>query len=156
MKTAFKKQNPSWTTASTVLAALNICVRGKGWFWSLIIRAGRPQPDNREGDESCLAVLNNFYNDGVRWDCSSNFLLQPLHLQVPRCVLPPQKTHDLRGVVGQKNNLAEFGAKFNFSLEWLWFKSGHLGSHASQRVRGGLCWIFIYSLFLEYYCQCSA
>ena len=30
------------------------------------IRAGRAQPDNREGDESCLAVLNNFYNDGVR------------------------------------------------------------------------------------------
>ena len=37
------------------------------WFWWLVIRAGRPQPDNREGDESCLAVLNNFYNDGVRW-----------------------------------------------------------------------------------------
>ena len=31
-----------------------------------ITRAGRPQPDNREGNESCLAVLNNFYNDGVR------------------------------------------------------------------------------------------
>ena len=29
--------------------------------------ANRPQPDNREGNESCLAVLNNFYNDGVRF-----------------------------------------------------------------------------------------
>merc|ERR1711874_373778 len=29
-------------------------------------RPPRPQPDNREGDEVCLAVLNNFYNDGVR------------------------------------------------------------------------------------------
>ena len=29
--------------------------------------AGRAQPDNREGDENCLAVLNNFYDDGVRW-----------------------------------------------------------------------------------------
>ena len=33
----------------------------------LIPRASRPQPDNREGNESCLAVLNNFYNDGVRF-----------------------------------------------------------------------------------------
>ena len=30
------------------------------------IRDNRAQPDNREGNESCLAVLNNFYNDGVR------------------------------------------------------------------------------------------
>ena len=30
-------------------------------------RAGRPQPDNREGDEFCLAVLNNFYADGIRF-----------------------------------------------------------------------------------------
>ena len=29
--------------------------------------AGRPQPDNREGDEFCLAVLNNFYADGIRF-----------------------------------------------------------------------------------------
>ena len=28
--------------------------------------AGRAQPDNREGDENCLAVLNNFYDDGIR------------------------------------------------------------------------------------------
>ncbi|XP_047491670.1 L-selectin-like [Penaeus chinensis] len=40
--------------------------------WSFTGGYGRPQPDNRErslgGDnESCLAVLNNHYNDGVRW-----------------------------------------------------------------------------------------
>ena len=32
-----------------------------------ISRADRPQPDNREGDEFCLAVLNNFYADGIRF-----------------------------------------------------------------------------------------
>jgi len=30
-------------------------------------RAGRRQPDNREGNEFCVGVLNNFYNDGVRF-----------------------------------------------------------------------------------------
>ena len=29
--------------------------------------AGRAQPDNREGNEVCLAVLNNFYGDGVKF-----------------------------------------------------------------------------------------
>ena len=29
--------------------------------------AKRPQPDNREGNEFCLAVLNNFYADGIRF-----------------------------------------------------------------------------------------
>ena len=35
--------------------------------WSHTGGAGRAQPDNREGDETCLAVLNNFYNDGVKF-----------------------------------------------------------------------------------------
>jgi len=26
-----------------------------------------PQPDNRDGNEFCIAVLNNFYADGVKW-----------------------------------------------------------------------------------------
>ena len=36
-------------------------------------RPPRPQPDNREqvqqngGEEACLAVLNNFYGDGIKW-----------------------------------------------------------------------------------------
>jgi len=35
--------------------------------WSHTGGANRAQPDNREGDESCLAVLNNFYSDGVKY-----------------------------------------------------------------------------------------
>jgi len=39
--------------------------------WSHTGGVGRPQPDNREitegNDEACLAILNNFYNDGVNW-----------------------------------------------------------------------------------------
>ncbi|ODM89067.1 hypothetical protein Ocin01_17615 [Orchesella cincta] len=60
-----------------------------GWFWSAVAEkikptdnslngdwsdtgaTGRPQPDNYEalegGDEGCLAILNNFYNDGIKW-----------------------------------------------------------------------------------------
>ena len=29
------------------------------------LRSGRAQPDSREGDEACMAVLNNFYGDGT-------------------------------------------------------------------------------------------
>lgn len=35
--------------------------------WSNTGGAKRPQPDNREGDEFCVAVLNNFYADGIRF-----------------------------------------------------------------------------------------
>ncbi|KAK8741954.1 hypothetical protein OTU49_002032 [Cherax quadricarinatus] len=36
--------------------------------WSHTGGARRPQPDNREGgQENCLAVLNNFYGDGIKW-----------------------------------------------------------------------------------------
>jgi len=35
--------------------------------WSHTGGAKRPQPDNREGNEFCLAVLNNFYADGIRF-----------------------------------------------------------------------------------------
>ena len=43
--------------------------------WSNTGGANRPQPDNREGDETCLAVLNNFYNDGIRYILRSTFLI---------------------------------------------------------------------------------
>ena len=39
----------------------------------IIIRAGLPQPDNRAAGEQppspevCLAILNNFYADGIKW-----------------------------------------------------------------------------------------
>ncbi|CAG0923718.1 unnamed protein product, partial [Notodromas monacha] len=43
--------------------------------WSSTGGGGRPQPDNREPqdnsgfgeDEACVAILNNFYQDGVAW-----------------------------------------------------------------------------------------
>ncbi|KAL1513519.1 hypothetical protein ABEB36_002921 [Hypothenemus hampei] len=40
--------------------------------WSYTGGLGKPQPDNREpqqggAPENCLAVLNEFYNDGVHW-----------------------------------------------------------------------------------------
>ncbi|CAH0395445.1 unnamed protein product [Bemisia tabaci] len=66
--------------------------RVNGWFWTANFERlpptsdrtnndwsegggiGLPQPDNREviqqggpNDENCLAILNNFYNDGVHW-----------------------------------------------------------------------------------------
>merc|ERR1712212_540271 len=53
--------------------------RGSGWSWpsgnsfnglawSHTGGARRAQPDNRErGGENCLAILNNFYQDGVKW-----------------------------------------------------------------------------------------
>ena len=25
------------------------------------------QPDNRDGNEICIGVLNNFYADGIKW-----------------------------------------------------------------------------------------
>ena len=74
---------------------MNLCAReGQKWFWTggrvsgqsiswpngvsqnanqlrnLFSHTGGrgvPQPDNREGDEFCLAVLNNFYQDGVKF-----------------------------------------------------------------------------------------
>ncbi|KAJ1528667.1 hypothetical protein ONE63_007061 [Megalurothrips usitatus] len=61
-----------------------------GWFWTAELKKlapttdrtqndwgysggiNKPQPDNREliqggAPENCLAILNNFYNDGVHW-----------------------------------------------------------------------------------------
>ncbi|XP_060517069.1 uncharacterized protein LOC132696327 [Cylas formicarius] len=61
-----------------------------GWFWTAVLQKlapttqrdqndwsesgglGQPQPDNREAqqggaEENCLAILNQFYNDGVHW-----------------------------------------------------------------------------------------
>ena len=41
--------------------------RWTGVWLPLCFRLELPQPDNREGDEVCLAVLNNFYADGIRF-----------------------------------------------------------------------------------------
>jgi hypothetical protein len=50
--------------------SIECLIIGKHCF---LCRIKKPQPDNREfiqqngAPENCLAVLNNFYNDGVHW-----------------------------------------------------------------------------------------
>ncbi|KAF0308784.1 Brevican core protein [Amphibalanus amphitrite] len=47
-----------------------VCNRGQGCYqnWGPTGGAGFPQPDNREGRENCLAVLNEFYpGEGIVW-----------------------------------------------------------------------------------------
>nr|XP_053643682.1 uncharacterized protein LOC128696461 [Cherax quadricarinatus] len=46
--------------------------------WSVTGRRGLPQPDNDEGNEQCLAVLNNRYNDGVTWHDSNCLSPRPV------------------------------------------------------------------------------
>ncbi|XP_069945881.1 uncharacterized protein [Cherax quadricarinatus] len=47
--------------------------------WSSTGGLGRRQPDNREsGNENCLAVLNFFYNDGVKWHDVACHHLKPV------------------------------------------------------------------------------
>ncbi|XP_037773794.1 uncharacterized protein LOC119569901 [Penaeus monodon] len=38
-----------------------------GLNWSHTGGNHRPQPDNREGMRNCLGVLNNVYDDGIKW-----------------------------------------------------------------------------------------
>ncbi|XP_045608499.2 lymphocyte antigen 75-like [Procambarus clarkii] len=52
--------------------------------WSSTGRRGLPQPDNEDGNEDCLAVLNNHYNDGVTWHDSSCFHLRRVICEAPR------------------------------------------------------------------------
>nr|CAD7580680.1 unnamed protein product [Timema californicum] len=58
-----------WTAELKKLAPTNNRVQND---WSHTGGLNRPQPDNREpqqggAPENCLAVLNNFYQDGVHW-----------------------------------------------------------------------------------------
>eukprot|EP00095_Tigriopus_kingsejongensis_P008841 maker-scaffold15_size728074-snap-gene-1.10 protein:Tk08841 transcript:maker-scaffold15_size728074-snap-gene-1.10-mRNA-1 annotation:"e-selectin precursor" len=46
----------SWASGSNQPAS------SLGTFWGPTGGAGQPQPDNREGNEFCVAVLNNFYD----------------------------------------------------------------------------------------------
>jgi len=41
-------------------------IRGER-YWSTTGGIDEKQPDNRDGNEFCIAVLNNFYADGVKW-----------------------------------------------------------------------------------------
>jgi len=75
-----------------------------GWFWTAELQKlaattdrrqsdwsenggiGQPQPDNRElqqggAPENCLAILNNFYNDGVHWHDGKFFFFMTLSLR---------------------------------------------------------------------------
>ena len=37
------------------------------YYFIFIFRRRQPQPDNREGNEFCVAILNNFYSDGIKF-----------------------------------------------------------------------------------------
>ena len=54
--------------------------------WSRTGANGYPQPDNREGNEYCLAVLNNHYkyNDGIRWHDIACHHRKPFICEAPR------------------------------------------------------------------------
>ncbi|XP_044726674.1 uncharacterized protein LOC123290518 [Chrysoperla carnea] len=59
-----------WTAELQKLAPTNIREQND---WSETGGIGKPQPDNREPiqqggpPENCLAILNEFYNDGIHW-----------------------------------------------------------------------------------------
>ncbi|XP_063601231.1 uncharacterized protein LOC134777325 isoform X2 [Penaeus indicus] len=60
-----------WSGSSARIPATNGTF---GWVgdWSNNGGSGQRQPDNREfsetgTDEACIAILNNFYNDGIKW-----------------------------------------------------------------------------------------
>ncbi|KAK8726990.1 hypothetical protein OTU49_009867 [Cherax quadricarinatus] len=60
-----------WSGSSARISPTNSTSGWRGG-WSRTGGSGRPQPDNREftetrTDESCIAILNNFYNDGIVW-----------------------------------------------------------------------------------------
>jgi len=60
-----------WSGSSARIPATNSTAGWRG-NWSKSGGGGAPQPDNREfsetgTDEACIAILNNFYNDGIVW-----------------------------------------------------------------------------------------
>ena len=60
-----------WSGSSARIPATNSTFGWRG-DWSPSGGGGSPQPDNREfaetrTDEACIAILNNFYNDGITW-----------------------------------------------------------------------------------------
>jgi len=62
-----------WSGSSARIPPTNDTFSG-AWNgdWSPSGGGGQRQPDNREfaetrTDEACIAVLNNFYNDGIKW-----------------------------------------------------------------------------------------
>lgn len=60
-----------WSGSNQRIPPTNLTVSWRG-DWSHTGGSGVAQPDNREfsetgTDESCIAILNNFYQDGVKW-----------------------------------------------------------------------------------------
>uniref|UniRef100_A0A2P2I8Y0 CD209 antigen-like n=1 Tax=Hirondellea gigas TaxID=1518452 RepID=A0A2P2I8Y0_9CRUS len=60
-----------WSGSSARIPATNSTFGWRG-DWSHTGGGNQAQPDNREfaetgTDEACIAVLNNFYNDGIKW-----------------------------------------------------------------------------------------
>jgi hypothetical protein len=94
-------------------------LRGSDAYWSLTGETGAPQPDNFEGiregpidtefdigvtieglqefhDEACLAVMNNKYNDGIKWhDVACHF----------RSVIVCEDSDQLIALVQQQNGV---------------------------------------------------
>ena len=72
-----------WAGSDVRLGSRNGRVTGA---WSQTGGAGEPQPDNRElrvegkHDEACIAMLNNFYADGVVSLMQQTKAMQYLHL----------------------------------------------------------------------------
>ncbi|XP_069954378.1 uncharacterized protein [Cherax quadricarinatus] len=63
-----------WTSGNTISSSSWTWLSGASSAytnWSRTGRRGLPQPDNDEGNEQCLALLNNHYNDGVTWHDSN-------------------------------------------------------------------------------------
>lgn len=62
-----------WSANQARLSPSNSRNQFHDWSQTGGFRPPRPQPDNREqvqqngGEEACLAVLNNFYGDGIKW-----------------------------------------------------------------------------------------
>ena len=70
----------SWSLANKIMIMKIQCIvtMSMTWWFNIMtmminmtmtiqhnLRSGRAQPDSREGDEACMAVLNNFYGDGI-------------------------------------------------------------------------------------------
>merc|ERR1712088_626429 len=90
-----------WSANQARLSPTNSTTRFHDWSFTGGFNPPRPQPDNREKvqqggeDEACMAVLNNFYGDGIKWHdvachhekpivCEDNFG----HLQFARQTFP--------------------------------------------------------------------
>ncbi|XP_069954158.1 uncharacterized protein [Cherax quadricarinatus] len=76
-----------WTSGNTISSSSWTWLSGASSAyrnWSRTGRRGLPQPDNDEGNEQCLALLNNHYNDGITWHDSNCNNLRPVVCEARR------------------------------------------------------------------------